>query len=200
MSPDGFPATGEAVKEIIAISQLPGISLEELFTHFSTADETDKSYSQLEMERYHSMKLALDEAGVRFSHYHMANSAAIIDLPEAHYDSVRPGIIQYGYYPSDEVAMDRVIVRPILSPSAGWPSSRPSPRASPWATAIPGRQTGNPSSARSRWVMPMATTRRLSNRGQVLFQGKALPIRGRVCMDQFMVDLTDGPAASRAMW
>lgn len=197
MSRIGFPATDESVQEIIAISQLPGIILEELFTHFSTADETDKTYSHLQMQRYHNMKQGLDGAGVRFTHYHMANSAAIIDLPEAHYDSVRPGIIQYGYYPSDEVAMDRVKVRPILSLYAGLAMVKP------LAAGIPVGYGNTWTASRESVIgtIPVGYAdgynRRLSNRGQVLFQGKALPIRGRVCMDQFMVDLTDGPPASQ---
>lgn len=197
MSRIGFPATDESLQEIIAISQLPGIILEELFTHFSTADETDKTYSHLQMQRYHNMKQGLDGAGVRFTHYHMANSAAIIDLPEAHYDSVRPGIIQYGYYPSDEVAMDRVKVRPILSLYAGLAMVKP------LAAGIPVGYGNTWTASRESVIgtIPVGYAdgynRRLSNRGQVLFQGKALPIRGRVCMDQFMVDLTDGPSASQ---
>lgn len=195
MSRIGFPATEESVREITAISRLDHIQLEELFTHFSTADDADKTYSRIQMERYHGMKLALDEAGVRFSHYHMANSAAIIDLPEAHYDSVRPGIIQYGYYPSDEVSRAQVKVRPILSWYAG-------------LAMVKTIGEGIPVGYGNTWTAPRETVtgtipvgyadgfnRHLSNQGKVIYQGQLVPIRGRVCMDQFMIDLTDAPPA-----
>ena len=96
MSRIGFPCTADSVKLIAEIANRPNVVMEELFSHFSTADGEDKTYSHLQLERYLEMKKALEAAGVHFNHYHMANSAAITDLPEAHFDTVRPGIIQYG--------------------------------------------------------------------------------------------------------
>ncbi len=191
MSRIGFPSTEESVKAIAEIAAMPNVILEELFTHFSTADEADKSYARLQIQRYEQMKAWLDEAGVRFSHYHMANSAAISDLPEAHFDTVRPGIIQYGYYPSGETRRDQLKIRPILSWYARIALVKPIAE-------------GTPVSYGNTWTAPKDTliatipmgyadgvNRLLSNKGKVLVGGQEAPIRGRVCMDQFMVDVTE---------
>ncbi|MFU7517812.1 alanine racemase, partial [Clostridium sp. HCS.1] len=74
-----------------------------IFSHFSTADSIDKSYSNSQIDIYNSIIAKLKEKRVNISKRNLSNSAAIIDIPESHYDYVRPGIIQYGYYPSDEV-------------------------------------------------------------------------------------------------
>ena len=191
MSRIGFPSNDESVQAIQEIAEMPDVILEELFTHFSTADETDKTYSRLQISRYEGMKAKLDQSGVRFNHYHMANSAAISDLPEAHYDTVRPGIIQYGYYPSNETRRDELSIRPILS----WYAN---------IALVKEIQEGTPVSYGNTWTAPkkslIATipmgyadgvNRLLSNKGKVLVGGREAPIRGRVCMDQFMVDVTE---------
>lgn len=191
MSRIGFPSNDDSVQAIQEISEMPDVILEELFTHFSTADETDKTYARLQISRYEGMKAKLDQSGVRFNHYHMANSAAISDLPEAHYDTVRPGIIQYGYYPSNETRRDELSIRPILS----WYAS---------IALVKEIQEGTPVSYGNTWTAPkkslIATipmgyadgvNRLLSNKGKVLVGGREAPIRGRVCMDQFMVDVTE---------
>lgn len=191
MSRIGFPSNDDSVQAIQEISEMPDVILEELFTHFSTADETDKTYSRLQISRYEGMKAKLDQSGVRFNHYHMANSAAISDLPEAHFDTVRPGIIQYGYYPSNETRRDELSIRPILS----WYAS---------IALVKEIQEGTPVSYGNTWTAPkkslIATipmgyadgvNRLLSNKGKVLVGGREAPIRGRVCMDQFMVDVTE---------
>lgn len=191
MSRIGFPSNDDSVQAIQEISEMPDVILEELFTHFSTADETDKTYSRLQISRYEGMKAKLDQSGVRFNHYHMANSAAISDLPEAHFDTVRPGIIQYGYYPSNETRRDELSIRPILS----WYAN---------IALVKEIQEGTPVSYGNTWTAPkkslIATipmgyadgvNRLLSNKGKVLVGGREAPIRGRVCMDQFMVDVTE---------
>ena len=194
MSRIGFPCTADSVKLIAEIANRPNVVMEELFSHFSTADVEDKTYSHLQLERYLEMKKALEAAGVHFNHYHMANSAAITDLPEAHFDTVRPGIIQYGYSQST-LKSPPATVRPILS----------------WRAKIAYVKTipeGVPVSYGNTWVssresvigtIPLGYAdgfnRLLSNKGHVLVNGKSAPIRGRVCMDQFMIDLTDIPTA-----
>lgn len=194
MSRIGFPCTQESVELIAKIAQLPNVVMAELFSHFSTADAPDKAYSRLQLAHYQEMKTGLDEAGVRFNHYHMANSAAITDLPEAHFDTVRPGIIQYGYSQTTLEAPP-CTVRPALS----------------WRAKIALVKTiapGTPVSYGNTWTADLASVigtlplgyadgfnRLLSNKGHVLIQGQTAPIRGRVCMDQFMIDLTQVPGA-----
>lgn len=191
MSRIGFRIDEESADEIEKISKLPNVIFEEMFTHFSTADSFDKTYSKGQMEKYAKMKEMLDKRGVKPNHYHMANSAAIIDFPELPYDTVRPGIIQYGYQPSDEVHSERLPLKPVLD----------------WKAKIAFIKTikkGTPVSYGNTFVaqrdsvigtIPLGYadgySRALSNKGYVLHNGVKCPIAGRVCMDQFMVDLTD---------
>lgn len=192
MSRIGFACTPESVRKIAEIAKQSNVVMEELFSHFSTADGEDKTYSHLQLARYLEMKKALEEAGVRFNHYHMANSASITDLPEAHFDTVRPGIIQYGYSQST-LAVQTCKVRPVMS----------------WRANIALVKTiaaGTPVSYGNTWIadkesvigtIPMGYAdgfnRLLSNKGHVLIHGQFALIRGRVCMDQFMIDLTEIP-------
>lgn len=190
MSRIGFPCTPESVKAIAGIAKLPHVVLEELFSHFSTADGVDKTYSRLQLSRYNEMKKALTEAGVSFNHYHMANSAAITDLPEAHFDTVRPGIIQYGYSQTTS-ATPPVTVRPALS----WRARIALVKTIPAGTPVSYGNTWTADKASVIGTIPMGYAdgfnRLLSNKGHVLIHGQSAPIRGRVCMDQFMVDLTE---------
>lgn len=191
MSRIGFPSNEESVQAIKEISQMPNVMLEELFTHFSTADETDKTYSRLQISRYKEMKAKLTDEGVAFNHYHMANSAAISDLPEAHFDTVRPGIIQYGYYPSDGTRRDQLKVRPILS----WYANIALVKEILRGTSVSYGNTWTAPKNSLIATIPMGyadgVNRFFSNKGKVLIKGKEAPIRGRVCMDQFMVDVTE---------
>ncbi|NLB21927.1 MAG: alanine racemase [Clostridium sp.] len=197
MSRIGYRPGQESLMEIVQIAKLPHVILEELFTHFSTADEADKTYSSGQIEKFIKMKQDLEDQEVYFNHYHMANSAAIIDLPQAHFDTVRPGIIQYGYYPSDDVNKEHLKIQPILSLYAG-------------IAMVKDLEAGTPVGYGNTWAGLADSTigtipvgyadgynRLLSNKGKVLFKGKELPIRGRVCMDQFMIELTETPEVKK---
>lgn len=197
MSRIGYRPGQESLMEIVQIAKLPHVILEELFTHFSTADEADKTYSSGQIEKFIKMKQDLEDQEVYFNHYHMANSAAIIDLPQAHFDTVRPGIIQYGYYPSDDVNKEHLKIQPILSLYAG-------------IAMVKDLEAGTPVGYGNTWAgladsiigtIPVGYAdgynRLLSNKGKVLFKGKELPIRGRVCMDQFMIELTETPEVKK---
>ncbi len=190
MSRIGFQINEASADEIKEISKLPKVQMEELFTHFSKADDADKTYSQKQIEKYRWMVGQLNDRGVKFNHYHMANSAAIIDLTEAHFDTVRPGIVQYGYQPSDEVHKERLPLKPILD----------------WKAKIVLVKTiakGTPVSYGNTFVAEKDTvigtiplgyadgySRSLSSKGSIIYKGKLCPIVGRVCMDQMMVDLS----------
>lgn len=191
MSRLGFLIQEESVENIVRISKLPGLILEGMFTHFAKSDETDKGFTHTQFHNYLWMKEHLEELGVTFSYYHCSNSAGIIDLPEVNMDLVRAGISIYGLYPSEEVKKDQVPLRPALElishvSHVKWvPEGTPVSYGSTFVTdkvtkiaTIPvGYGDGYP--------------RSLSNKGYVLIKGKKAPILGRVCMDQFMVDVTD---------
>lgn len=197
MSRIGFPFSDASVDAIRTIAGFSHIVLEELFSHFSSADDADKTFARGQLARFNKMKANLEAAGVVFNHSHMANSAAITDLPEAHFDSVRPGIIQYGYYPSDEVDRSKVKVRPVMSFYAALSLVK----TIPTGTTVGYGNTWKAEADTVLGTIPVGYAdgynRLLSNKGTVLCQGRAVPIRGRVCMDQFMVDLSEVPEAAQ---
>lgn len=193
MSRLGFQATEESINEIINISKLPNLELEGMFTHYARMDEKDKKYAEAQFEKYMFMKNGLEKKGLTFKIYHTANSAAIVDCKKASFNMVRPGITLYGVYPSDETQNNLVPVKEALS----WYA-----KVTFVKTLPAGRQIGYGGTFTTTRETKVATipvgyadgySRDLSNKGYVLIHGKKAPILGRICMDQFMVDVTDIP-------
>ena len=197
MSRLGFPVTEESADTVAEIARLPGVKLEGMFTHFARADETDKTSARKQLSDFLRMKEMLKERGVTVPYYHCANSAGIIDLPEeAGMNLARAGISTYGMYPSDEVNKKAVPLKPAMELVSH-------------VTVVKWIQPGTPVSYGGTFVarepVKLATIpvgygdgypRTLSGKGEVLIHGQRAPIRGRVCMDQFMVDVTHIPDVS----
>ncbi|MCD7865137.1 MAG: alanine racemase [Clostridiales bacterium] len=191
MSRIGFQCTAESIEEIVQIASLPYIRIEGIFTHFARADETDKSFSREQMRQYSYVVEQLGKRGVEISLHHVSNSAGIIDLPEYNLDLVRAGIILYGLWPSDEVRKSRIDLQPLLTLKSHVVHVK---------TLSEGRTIGYGGTYTVHGTRRIATIpvgygdgypRALSNGGYVLIHGKRVPICGRVCMDQFMVDVTE---------
>lgn len=173
------------------ICALDNLDVSGIFTHFATADETDKTKTVRQLARFNSVVSALKDAGIEFEYVHCANSAATIDLPDTYKDMVRLGIAMYGMYPSEEVDKSRVLLKPALKlmshvtyvknvpvgEEISYGGTFVTKRPSVIATVSVGYGDGYP--------------RSLSSKGYVLINGKKAPIVGRVCMDQMMVDVTD---------
>lgn len=190
----GFQVTEHDADEAAKIADLPHIELEGMFTHFSCADQEDKTYCSMQMEKYDKMTALLAERGVTIPLRHICNSAGIMEFDDHRFEMVRSGIITYGIYPSEEVKKERLDLIPALSwkshvihvkevgPDIGvsygatYVTEKPMTRI---ATVSAGYADGYP--------------RALSNQGCVLIHGKKAPIIGRICMDQMMVDVTDIP-------
>ena len=190
----GFQVTEEDADVIAAVSGLPNLKIEGLFTHLSCADMTDKTHSRGQFALYAEMLDMLEARGVAIPVRHICNSAAVMEFDDDRYDMVRAGIVQYGIYPSEEVDKTRMDLIPALawkshvihvkevgpgkgvSYGATYVTERPSTRI---ATVSVGYADGYP--------------RALSNKGRVLIRGRSAPILGRVCMDQMMVDVTEIP-------
>lgn len=177
------------------IAGLPGIYAEGLFTHFARADELDKTSTEEQLERYLHFTELLKERGVEITIKHCANSAAIIDLPHMNFDMVRAGISVYGLYPSDEVDRSRVPLKPAMGLKSFVTYVK---------EILPGQAVSYGGTFVADHTMKVATIpvgygdgypRSLSGTGYVLIFGKKAPILGRVCMDQFMVDVTEIPEA-----
>lgn len=189
----GMQVKEESVKIIAQIASLPHIIPEGIFTHFARADETDKSAAKEQFAQFTQMIKMTEDAGIHIPYHHCANSAGIIDLPQTHMDLVRAGIILYGLWPSEEVQKERIDLQPVLElfshvayvkqleagKSISYGGAYTTKKTQTIATIPAGYGDGYP--------------RSLSNQGYVLIHGKKAPIVGRVCMDQFMVDVTDIP-------
>ena len=194
MSRIGMKADREHAKEAAAIAALEGIEVEGLFTHFARADETDKSAYEEQYRRYKEFLGYLKELGVKTPIRHCSNSAGIVESLESnHMDMVRAGIAIYGMYPSDEVDHNSVKLTPAMEIKS-------------CITYIKEIEAGTAVSYGGTFVadhtMKVATipvgygdgyVRSLSGKGDVLIHGKRAAILGRICMDQFMVDVTDIP-------
>lgn len=170
------------------------LEIEGIFTHFACADEADKSDALAQLKQFQSFLDRIEqELGLQIPLKHCSNSAGIMDLPEANMDLVRAGITLYGLYPSDEVRKDAFRLTPALSLY----SKIVYLKTIHAGESVSYGKTYTAGEDRRVATIPMGYgdgyPRSLSNRGCVLIRGRRAPILGRVCMDQFMVDVTDIP-------
>ncbi len=173
------------------IKKLGDLDVQGIFTHFATSDEADKTKSERQLHKFNAFVDMLKNEGITFQYVHCANSAAVIDMPDTYKDMVRLGIAMYGMYPSTDIDMERVKLKPALKlmshvtyvkkvpegEEISYGGTFVTKRPSIIATVAVGYGDGYP--------------RALSSKGYVLINGKKAPIVGRVCMDQMMVDVTD---------
>lgn len=187
----GFRNDENNILEIVEISKLSNIHIESIYTHFSTADSKNKEYSLKQLSIYKEMLDALEKLGVNIPKKNLSNSAAIIDIEDAHLDCVRPGIIQYGYYPSNEVNKKALDLKPVLS----W-KSRILYLKEVEANEFIGYNKNFKTTKKTKIAtIPVGYadgySRDLSNKGKVIINGTFAPILGNVCMDQIMVDVSE---------
>lgn len=192
MSRIGFPVSGQGVEEALSLKDMHGLDIEGIFTHYAKADEVDKSSAYGQKDKFLYFIDQLEKNGMSFSLKHIDNSAGTMELDDNEFDMVRLGIVTYGLYPSKEVDTS-VVIKPAMSliahvahiktvpegtgVSYGW--TYYTKRETVLATVTAGYADGYP--------------RALTNIGRVIIHGHYAPIVGRVCMDQFMVDVTDIP-------
>jgi alanine racemase len=197
MSRIGFQVNEESAKEIAAIAALPYLSIEGIFTHFAQADETDKNPALEQLALFRRIIHGTEELGVKIPIHHCSNSAGIVEIPDANMDMVRAGITLYGLWPSEEVSKDIVSLKPVMSLKSHVSFVKELPK---------GRKISYGGTFVTPSAMRIATipvgyadgyARGLSNKGYVLIHGQRAPICGRVCMDQFMVDVTDIPEVNK---
>ncbi len=192
----GFIPEENIGDEVLKISKLPNIEINGIFTHFSTSDEKDKTFTKLQYDRF---KYAIDEIekkGIKLAVKHCANSAAIMDFDDLGFNMVRAGIILYGMYPSDEVIKENLSLKPVMSIKThisyvkkvgknipvSYGRTYYTDKESVIATVPVGYADGY--------------IRKMQNGGRVIVNGHYANIVGRVCMDQFMIDITDVPDVS----
>lgn len=189
MSRIGFQPTEESADMCLRIAALPGLFAEGLFSHFATADEKELSKALHQRQLFSDFIEMLERRGLHIPIKHINNSAGIMNF-DKYFDMCRMGIILYGLYPSHEVKKELLDIRPVMQ----------------WRTHIsyikelePGREISYGGIYTTKAPRRIATVpvgyadgypRCLSNSGRVLINGSFAPITGRVCMDQFMVDVT----------
>ena len=189
----GMKVTEESAELVEQIAKLPHMILEGIFTHFARADEKDKTAAYEQLRLFQQMIAMLEERGITIPYHHCSNSAGIVEMKEANMDIVRAGITLYGLWPSDEVDKSKISLKPVLSLKshvAYVKTLEPGESISYGGTYV---TTGTEKIATIPVGYGDGYSRGLSNQGYVLIHGKKAPIRGRVCMDQFMVDVTDIP-------
>ena len=176
------------------IAALPNLELEGMFSHFALADATDKTFAKEQFARFQAARENVKAAGVEIPICHIANSAAILELPETHLDMARAGIILYGLAPSDEVGRAAGLL-PVMSVKARLTHVKPLHEGE---TVSYGCTFRAPREMRVG-TLPLGYadgyTRRYAGKAKVDYRGKLLPVIGRICMDQCMVELTGAKAA-----
>ena len=189
----GFLPSQESFNQVCEICSLKGLDVVGIFTHFSSADEKDKDYTHYQFNQISSFIEKLTEVGINIPLKHASNSAAIIDLPNTYLDAVRAGIILYGYYPSNEVKKENLSIKPALTLKAkiahvkelesnmyiSYNRTFKTSRKSKIATIPIGYSDGY--------------IRTLKHDAKIIVNGQLAPIVGNICMDQFMIDVTDIP-------
>jgi len=197
MSRIGYLCREESLDDIEKIAKLSNVEIDGMFTHFSKADESDKTFARNQFKNYMDFAEKLQERGINLPCKHVCNSAGIIDIPEGDLDMVRFGVTMYGMYPTDEVTKERMPVTPAMEVKThisyiktlpagvgiSYSGTFVTEKETRVATLSVGYGDGYP--------------RGLSNMGRVLIHGKSAPILGRICMDQCMVDVTDIPEAKQ---
>ncbi len=199
----GFDVSEDSVDAIERIMKLPGLAVEGIFTHFARADEIDKKEVMRQQQRYDDMLGKLSERGIHIPIHHTANSAAIMEYPAAHRLHtaqnkgirwmVRAGIMLYGLYPSEEMDRQQTNLKPVMSLLSHVVHLKEIEDGTP--IGYGGAYVAN--GRRRIATIPVGYAdgypRRLSGIGYVKIRNQRVPIAGRICMDQFMVDVTDIP-------
>jgi alanine racemase len=192
----GYIPDDESIDEICRIAQLPNIEIDGIFTHFACADMSDKTSMNRQYNIFTEFVGKLEKLGINIPIKHICNSAAIIDKDDGFMDMVRSGIVTYGLYPSEEVHKEKLKIRPAMElhslvinvktihegDTVSYGSTYVAAKPTVIATIPVGYADGYP--------------RLMSNKGEVIIHGKRAKIVGRVCMDQFMADVTNIPEVS----
>jgi len=185
----GFLAS-ESASWLPDLRDLKELKLQGVFSHFSKAESVTGKYTKKQLESFRQVLQQLQANSHQPSFVHLANSAAIITLPEAYFTMVRPGLMLYGIYPSPEM-VNEISLKPVLT----WKTSIHQLKRVPKGFSISYGQTFTTQRESMIATLPLGYAdgykRSLSNRGAVLVRGQRAPIIGTICMDLTMVDVTD---------
>lgn len=192
----GLPDEEAAVAFIEKALKVPGITVEGLFTHYACADETDKSYTYEQHRRFERIVEVFQSKGIDFPIVHAGNSATAIEFPELSCTMVRLGISLYGLYPSAEVNQKRVLLKPVMSFKTGVVMVKTLPPHSGISYGTIYYTEGEEHIATLPVGYADGYTRLLTSRTEVLIRGRKVPVVGKICMDQCMINVTSIPDAA----
>ena len=181
----------EVIDIILSISRLPMLEIEGIFSHFATSDEADESYTCLQFKRFMSVCDELKSKGLIIPIKHICNSAGVMMYPEYHLDMVRPGVILYGMYPSDDVDKSRLDLKYVMSLKS----------IVTYVKDIgPGRGVSYGKEYIADGTVKIATvpvgyadgySRLLTGKAKISVGGRLFPVTGKICMDQCMIMVPD---------
>ena len=180
-------------EEVRKIDELEGLRVVGLISHFATSDEADRTYTRRQLQLFNDLYEELSEVGVSLPWRTIANSAAVMEYPEAGFDVVRPGIVLYGCYPSAEVHPEKLPLRPVMSVKAHitFVKTIPAGAAVSYGRAFVAERETRVATIGIGYAD--GYSRLLTGKAEVLIRGKRVPVIGRICMDQCMLDVTDVP-------
>jgi alanine racemase len=186
----GLQANDDTIEIIKNIYKLPNLKIKGIFTHFAAADEIDKTYTQTQFDKFNWICTKLENQGISIELKHCGNSATIIDLPNMHLNMVRAGIMLYGLAPSEDVMLNKLELKEVMSLKVR-------------ITHVKEIEAGQSVSYGRKFIAGKKTmiaslpigyadgyTRLLSGKAEALVRGQRVPIVGRICMDQCMIDVT----------
>lgn len=190
MSRLGMRTDEETIKTIKEINKLPNLVIEGLFTHFAIADESEKEFTYGQAERFNFICNALEREDINIPIKHVSNSAAIIDLPEMNYNMVRAGIILYGLYPSREVDKKRVDLKEVMSLKAEVSYVKEIEEGTGVSYGLLFKADKTTKIATLPIGYADGYTRLLTSKAKAIVKGTKVPVVGRICMDQCMIEVT----------
>ncbi|MDO5707050.1 MAG: alanine racemase [Andreesenia angusta] len=189
----GFQLNTSNLDDIESIYNIDNIEIDGVFTHLASADSKDKSFAKEQYNKFNIFLEELKNRGIDIKNSHISNSAAIIDIPEFNMDLVRPGIMLYGYYPSDEVSREKIKLKKVMTLKT---------RISNIKTVLEGETIGYSRKYRANRDMVVATmpigyadgfSRLLSEKISVNYKKFKFNLIGNICMDQSFIDCTENP-------
>lgn len=184
---------GSALDEAAAIAALAGLELEGIYTHFSAADSRDKSYSLYQLRTFVKFIQVLKDRGIEFPMIHGANSAALIELAQTHFNMVRAGIAMYGLTPSGEVDIGHLNLKPAMEIHSIVSSVKEVPASFKVSYGMTYETREKSVIAAVPIGYADGFSRLFSSRGEMIVRGRRAAIAGRVCMDQTLIDVGEIP-------
>ena len=188
MSRIGFMVNNKTIDDIYEIDKLEFIEIEGIYTHFSKADEINKDFTNIQVQRFNSIIKRLEELDIYIDIKHVSNSAATMDIPELQYNMVRCGIVLYGYYPSTEVRKERLELKPVMTLKTTISHIQTLEKG----IGISYGHKYKTNNSEKIATIPIGYAdgfTRIQKNPKVVIKGEVFDVVGKICMDQCMIKI-----------